>query len=216
MLGSVQKRAIDVFFDVICISLHNSVSGLTPANGSRLRTHVPLLRRPFVADSEPVVRTSRAHLRAVRRLSRLQRQPASRESIQPVSPPCVCWSTIPPRIWSCTVRSSTASPIPTTTTQGEEAIGLARAEHFDAVVLDVLMPGMDGWEVCRRLKEDPATGDIPIVMLTSLDAVDVPARARQLGAAAVLMKPCPVERLMLVLNAAARHRLARIADGDPT
>jgi CheY-like chemotaxis protein len=96
--------------------------------------------------------------------------------------------------------------IPTTTTRGEEAIDLAREEHFDAVVLDVLMPGMDGWEVCRRLKADASTGDIPIVMLTSLDAVDVPARARQLGAAAVLMKPCPVERLMLVLNAAARHR----------
>ena len=96
--------------------------------------------------------------------------------------------------------------IPSTTTQGRGGHRLARAEPFDAVVLDVLMPGMDGWEVCRRLKEDPATGDIPIVMLTSLDAVDVPARARQLGAAAVLMKPCPVERLMLVLNAAARHR----------
>jgi CheY-like chemotaxis protein len=96
--------------------------------------------------------------------------------------------------------------IPTTTTRGEEAIDLARSEHFDAVVLDVLMPGMDGWEVCRRLKADASTGDIPIVMLTSLDAVDVPARARQLGAAAVLMKPCPVERWMLVLNAAARHR----------
>jgi two-component system cell cycle response regulator len=96
--------------------------------------------------------------------------------------------------------------IPRTTTHGEEAIAFARAEHFDAVVLDVLMPGMDGWEVCRLLKADPATSDIPIVMLTSLDAVDVPVRARQLGAAAVLMKPCPVERLMLVLNAAARHR----------
>ncbi len=96
--------------------------------------------------------------------------------------------------------------IPSTTTQGEEAIAFARAERFDAVVLDVLMPGMDGWEVCQRLKSDPATSDIPIVMLTSLDAVDVPARARQLGAMAVLMKPCPVERLMLVLNAAARNR----------
>ena len=96
--------------------------------------------------------------------------------------------------------------VPSTTTDGEEAIALARDEHFDAVVLDVLMPRMDGWEVCRRLKDDPATSDIPIVMLTSLDAVDVPSRARQLGAAAVLMKPCPVERLMLVLNAAARHR----------
>jgi len=96
--------------------------------------------------------------------------------------------------------------IPMTSTRGEDAIALARSQPFDAIVLDVLMPGMDGWEVCRRLKEDPATGEVPIVMLTSLDAVDVPARARQLGAAAVLMKPCPVERLMLVLNAAARHR----------
>ena len=96
--------------------------------------------------------------------------------------------------------------VPRTTTDGEEAIALAREEHFDAVVLDVLMPRMDGWEVCRRLKDDPETSSIPIVMLTSLDAVDVPSRARQLGAAAVLMKPCPVERLMLVLNAAARHR----------
>jgi CheY-like chemotaxis protein len=101
--------------------------------------------------------------------------------------------------------------IPSTAIRGEEAIALARSEPFDAVVLDVLMPGMDGWEVCRRLKEDPATSDIPIVMLTSLDAVDVPARARQFGAAAVLMKPCPVERLMLVLNAAARHRRVRRA-----
>jgi CheY-like chemotaxis protein len=93
-----------------------------------------------------------------------------------------------------------------TTARGEDALKIARGEPLDVVVLDVLMPGMDGWEVCRRLKEDPATDGIPIVMLTSLDAVDVPARARQVGASAVLMKPCPVERLMLVLNAAARHR----------
>jgi len=96
--------------------------------------------------------------------------------------------------------------LPITCTRGEDAIALARSEPFDVVVLDVLMPGMDGWEVCRRLKADPATGKVPIVMLTSLDAVDVPARARQLGAAAVLMKPCPIERLMLVLNALARQR----------
>ena len=94
----------------------------------------------------------------------------------------------------------------TTAARGEEAIAIARSQPFDAIVLDVLMPGMDGWEVCRRLKADPSTDGVPIVMLTSLDAVDVPAKARELGASAVLMKPCPVERLMLVLNAAARHR----------
>jgi CheY-like chemotaxis protein len=96
--------------------------------------------------------------------------------------------------------------LPITSLHGEDAIALARKESFDVIVLDVLMPGMDGWEVCRRLKADEATRDIPIVMLTSLDAVDVPARARQLGAVAVLMKPCPVERLMLVLNGVARQR----------
>jgi CheY-like chemotaxis protein len=96
--------------------------------------------------------------------------------------------------------------LPMTCTRGEDAITLARSEPFDVIVLDVLMPGMDGWEVCRQLKADAASRDVPIVMLTSLDAVDVPARARQLGAAAVLMKPCPIERLMLVLNAVARQR----------
>jgi CheY-like chemotaxis protein len=96
--------------------------------------------------------------------------------------------------------------IPRTAARGEEALAIAAAEPFDVVVLDVMMPGMDGWEVLRQLKGNAATSDTPVVMLTSLDAVDVPAKARQLGAAAVLMKPCPVERLMLVLNAAARHR----------
>jgi CheY-like chemotaxis protein len=98
-----------------------------------------------------------------------------------------------------------------TTQQGHAAVYMAAAEHFDAIVLDVMMPGMDGWEVCRRLKDDPGTADIPIVMLTSLDGKDVPSRAREMGAAAVLMKPCPVERLMLVLNAALRQRGAERA-----
>ena len=100
-----------------------------------------------------------------------------------------------------------------TAQHGEVALQIAAAEPFDAVVLDVLMPGMDGWEVCRRLKGLPETGSVPVVMLTSLDAVDVPARAKEMGASAVLMKPCPVERLMLVLNAAVRQRRFETAGG---
>jgi putative two-component system response regulator len=92
-----------------------------------------------------------------------------------------------------------------TASRGEHALSLAAADPPDVVILDVMMPGMDGWETCRRLKADPATKDIPIVMLTSLDGVDVPARARQAGAIAVLMKPCPAERLILTINAAAHH-----------
>ena len=91
-----------------------------------------------------------------------------------------------------------------TASRGDDALALACADPPDVIILDVMMPGMDGWETCRRLKADPVTAGIPIVMLTSLDGVDVPARARQAGAIAVLMKPCPVERLVLTINAARR------------
>jgi CheY-like chemotaxis protein len=93
-----------------------------------------------------------------------------------------------------------------TAARGEQALAIARADPPDVIVLDVMMPGMDGWETCQRLKADRTTADIPIVMLTSLDGVDVPARAKEAGARAVLMKPCPVERLMLTINAARRPR----------
>jgi CheY-like chemotaxis protein len=92
----------------------------------------------------------------------------------------------------------------TTAARGEHALALACADPPDVIVLDVMMPGMDGWETCERLKADATTADIPIIMLTSLDDVDVPARAREAGAIAVLMKPCPAERLMLTINAARR------------
>jgi putative two-component system response regulator len=91
-----------------------------------------------------------------------------------------------------------------TASRGEQALELACADPPDVIVLDVMMPGMDGWETCERLKAEPATAGIPIIMLTSLDGVDVPARARQAGAIAVLMKPCPFERLVLTINAAHR------------
>jgi two-component system, OmpR family, response regulator len=87
---------------------------------------------------------------------------------------------------------------------GPEAVRVARQVNPDLLVLDVMMPGMDGWETCERLKAQPATADIPIIMLTSLDGVDVPARAREAGAIAVLMKPCPPERLIMTIEAARR------------
>jgi CheY-like chemotaxis protein len=88
--------------------------------------------------------------------------------------------------------------------RGEEALALAAGDPPDVILLDVMMPGMDGWETCRRLKANPATSRIPVIMLTSLDGVDVPARARRAGAIAVLMKPCPLERLVLTIDAARR------------
>jgi CheY-like chemotaxis protein len=80
-----------------------------------------------------------------------------------------------------------------TAARGEHALSLACADPPDVIVLDVMMPGMDGWETCERLKADSTTAGIPIVMLTSLDDVDVPARARQAGAIAVLRVTRPTQ-----------------------
>ena len=53
-------------------------------------------------------------------------------------------------------------------TDGQRGLQLARRHHPDLIVLDVLMPDMDGHEVCRRLRADPATCDIPVIFVTGL------------------------------------------------
>jgi CheY-like chemotaxis protein len=92
-----------------------------------------------------------------------------------------------------------------TASRGEEALAIADSEPLDAIVLDVLMPGMDGWEVCVRLKANPITRSIPVIMLTSLEGEELTTRAHQVGTVAVLMKPCPAERLALAIEAAIQR-----------
>ena len=92
-----------------------------------------------------------------------------------------------------------------TAADGERGLATAKAQLPDVILLDVMMPVMDGWHVCEQLKSDPSTAMIPIVMLTSLDAADVPARAHEAGALGVLMKPCPLERLTLTIQSAVRQ-----------
>lgn len=75
-------------------------------------------------------------------------------------------------------------------TSGEEALAMAQRPPVDLILLDICMPGMDGYEVCRRLKSDAATRDIPVVFLTSLEDVADEARGLELGAADFLHKPC--------------------------
>jgi CheY-like chemotaxis protein len=89
-----------------------------------------------------------------------------------------------------------------TASRGEDALTIAVTQPIDAIVLDVMMPGMDGWQTCERLKTNPLTRAIPVIMLTSLDGLDVPETAARVGAAFVLIKPCAVERLALAIKAA--------------
>jgi diguanylate cyclase (GGDEF)-like protein len=72
---------------------------------------------------------------------------------------------------------------------GLEAVAVAQAEHPDLVLLDALMPELDGFETCSRLKDDPRTADIPIIFITSLDEANDEARALELGAVDFISKP---------------------------
>lgn len=72
---------------------------------------------------------------------------------------------------------------------GEEAIRIAHAVLPDLILLDVLMPGIDGYEVCRRLKEDQLIADVPIIFTTALDDQEAEVRGLSLGAIDYVTKP---------------------------
>lgn len=82
---------------------------------------------------------------------------------------------------------------------GAEAIELALRERFDVVLLDLMLPGMDGFEVCERLRGDPATADLPIVIISALDDKESRERAERAGATAYYSKPFrPLELLQYI------------------
>jgi CheY-like chemotaxis protein len=69
------------------------------------------------------------------------------------------------------------------------------------VLLDVMMPGMDGYEVCRQLKSDPVTRIIPVVFLTAMGAVEDERKAMEVGAGNFLTKPVSPGKLMDIIKA---------------
>jgi putative two-component system response regulator len=73
---------------------------------------------------------------------------------------------------------------------GEKALQLANAaERPDLIVLDIMMPGMSGFEVCERLKDDAATRDIPVIFLTAMTATEDERKGLALGAVDFITKP---------------------------
>ena len=73
---------------------------------------------------------------------------------------------------------------------GQAAVALARREHPDLIMMDLAMPGMDGWEAARQLKADAETADIPIIALTAFALRGDEERAREAGCDDYLSKPC--------------------------
>jgi len=80
---------------------------------------------------------------------------------------------------------------------GETGLALAKSERPDVITLDVLMPGVDGWTVLNRLKEDEELKDTPVVMLTIVDDKNM---GFALGASEYLSKPIDRDRLLSVLR----------------
>jgi DNA-binding response OmpR family regulator len=93
---------------------------------------------------------------------------------------------------------------------GPEGLDIARRERPDVILLDVMMPGLDGWEVAERLVEDEQTSGIPLVFLTARAELRDRARGLDLGGIDYVTKPFnPVELASLI-----RDLLARVARGE--
>ena len=86
---------------------------------------------------------------------------------------------------------------------GDDAVWMARATEYDAIVLDVMLPGADGFEVCRRLREGGTWS--PVLMLTARDAVDDRVAGLDAGADDYLTKPFSFAELLARLRALARR-----------
>jgi two-component system cell cycle response regulator len=97
-----------------------------------------------------------------------------------------------------------------TAMSGPEAIAASEKSPCDIVLLDVMMPGMDGFEVCRRLKSNPRTHHVPVVMVTALDQPADRVRGLEAGADDFLTKP--VSDIALVTRVRSLVRLKQLTD----
>jgi len=83
-----------------------------------------------------------------------------------------------------------------TATDGEQALSRARAERPDLIVMDIMMPRLDGYETCRRLKSDPATKNIPVLLLTARGREEDRKRGMEAGADDYMTKPFSPNKLI--------------------
>ncbi len=97
-----------------------------------------------------------------------------------------------------------------TAEDGFKALDICDQEQVDIILLDIMMPGMDGFEVCERLKANPKTAHIPVVMVTALDQPSDRVRGLKAGADDFLTKP--VNDLQLIARVKSLVRLKAVSD----
>lgn len=89
-----------------------------------------------------------------------------------------------------------------TASNGAEGLELLKSFRPELVIVDVMMPDMDGTEVCRSIRADPEFGDIPVLLFTALSTAADVERARAAGATNMITKPYSLEGLKNVVNGA--------------
>ncbi|OEC33780.1 DNA-binding response regulator, OmpR family, contains REC and winged-helix (wHTH) domain [Pseudomonas cuatrocienegasensis] len=100
---------------------------------------------------------------------------------------------------------------------GLSGLHLASTGHYDLIVLDIMLPGIDGFQVCKRLRED-ARNEVPILMLTARDTLDDRLQGLQAGADDYLIKPFALSELVARIEAilrrsqGSRKRQLKVAD----
>ena len=97
-----------------------------------------------------------------------------------------------------------------TAANGVEAIDEVKSQRVDMVLLDIMMPRMSGFEVCRKLKSDPETRDIPIIMVTALTELGDIERGVECGTDDFISKP--VNRLELLTRVKSLLRVRHLKD----
>ena len=97
---------------------------------------------------------------------------------------------------------------------GEEALQAVRQTAFDLILLDIMLPGLDGLEVCRRLRRDPATARVPVIMLTAKSEETDMVVGLELGADDYVTKPFSPRVLTARIRAALRRSRQPDEDGQ--
>lgn len=83
---------------------------------------------------------------------------------------------------------------------GTDAISWIKEKSFDLILLDIMMPGMDGYEVCRQIKENPAWANIPVIFLTAKSDTDSIVKGLRTGAVDYILKPFNTDELLMRVN----------------
>ncbi|GDY00787.1 hypothetical protein LBMAG49_01160 [Planctomycetota bacterium] len=91
-------------------------------------------------------------------------------------------------------------------TNGEDGIAKARTQSPDIILLDIMMPGIDGWETLTRLKRDPQTANIPVIIFTAREHARGHQKSTDMGAADYFRKPFEPDELIDLVE---RHVVLR-------